>query len=204
MGQNTCSAADAAIANLKIGAHEEGKHAAKFAKTEHERLNFVFKSRLFAAVQISLLIAIPQGLSKIPAEKLNNSIRSLNDWITFGNPLLAINVEEPWSLAVSLAMCLGIFLVIWVIHHTFLSTVILQTALSDKPAYCRALLEAAEQHTEVREYVQSVNASGRQLRYFDLSGACAAYEDAKAKQSEGQQETVAAEERMTCAKLHSL
>lgn len=205
MSLETGTDKETAIINLlKIGAHEEGKLVAKYAKTEKDRLKFVFNFRLFAALQIIFLIAFPQVLAKFPVEKINNTIKSLNEWITAGNPFLVITVDDPWNLSVTLTSYLGIILAVWVMHNAFLTTVVLQAKLSSKSAYCRSLLDAAEQNETVRKYVQKVNASGRQLRYFDLAGAQAALEENMAKTLEDHRAKSAAEEKAACAKLHSL
>ncbi len=73
----------------------------------------------------------------------------------------------------------------------------LMLPISQHARLCEELYTAAQEDRTVRAYVSEVNASGRQLRIFDVAGANAAVVAAEAG-------AVAERQRQACVQLHSL
>ncbi len=73
----------------------------------------------------------------------------------------------------------------------------LLTALSHYPGLCAQLKTLTQANEAAKAYVSAVNASGRQLRLFDV--ACA-----NVKASDAARAALSAEQRQVCAELHSL
>ncbi len=69
--------------------------------------------------------------------------------------------------------------------------------LSQNPELCRALIELTQRSPEVAHYVRSVNASGRQLRLFDIACANQIWEQAQVAHG-------AEADREVCRQLHSI